>query len=78
MSIQEELRQVEEDLARLRAEAAGLRQQVGDLGPTDAAERSALISMADQQEALADELEGRRENLRRQLDDTGRVNAQDS
>ncbi|MFF4414750.1 hypothetical protein ACFYY8_19665 [Streptosporangium sp. NPDC001559] len=69
MSIHDELRQVEEDLARLRSEVAGLREQVGDLGPTDAMDRSALISMADQQEALADELEERRESLLKQVGD---------
>ncbi|MEV8632364.1 hypothetical protein AB0395_11980 [Streptosporangium sp. NPDC051023] len=78
MSIHEELRQVEEDLARLRSEASDLREQVGEIGPTDAAERSAMIAMADQQEALADELEERRENLRKRIAGTGRVNAQDS
>ncbi|MEV4092278.1 hypothetical protein [Streptosporangium saharense] len=78
MSIHDELRQVEEDLARLRSEVAGLREQVGDLGPTDPMDRSALISMADQQEALADELEGRRESLLKRLGDNGeRVDAQD-
>ncbi|MFD0891123.1 hypothetical protein ACFQ08_41795 [Streptosporangium algeriense] len=69
MSIHDELRQVEEDLARLRSEVAGLREQVGDLGPTDSMDRSALISMADQQEALADELEERREKLLKQVGD---------
>ncbi|MFJ2031704.1 hypothetical protein [Streptosporangium sp. NPDC087985] len=67
MSIHEELRQVEEDLKRLRTEVAELRGQVGELGPTDPAERSALINMADEQEALANELEGRREGLLRQI-----------
>ncbi|WP_433242818.1 hypothetical protein ACQPYK_38760 [Streptosporangium sp. CA-135522] len=71
MSIQEELRQVEKDMSRLRTEASELRRQVGEIGPTDAAERSALINMADQQDALADELEGRREELRRQADEAG-------
>ncbi|MEV4180939.1 hypothetical protein AB0J28_05780 [Streptosporangium canum] len=66
MSIQEELHQVEKELARLRGEAAELRRQVGEIGPTDAAERSTLITMADQQEALADELEGRRQALLQQ------------
>ncbi|WP_031172395.1 hypothetical protein [Streptosporangium roseum] len=67
MSIQEELHQVEKELARLRGEAAELHKQVGEIGPTDAAERSTLITMADQQEALADELEGRRQALLQQV-----------
>ncbi|MEU7983547.1 hypothetical protein ACFV0L_10000 [Streptosporangium canum] len=70
MSIQEELHQVEKELARLRGEAAELRRQVGEIGPTDAAERSTLITMADQQEALADELEGRRQALLQQAGGT--------
>ncbi|MEV4241822.1 hypothetical protein AB0J63_00255 [Streptosporangium canum] len=70
MSIQEELHQVEKELARLRGEAAELRRQVGEIGPTDAAERSTLITMADQQEALADELEGRRQVLLQQAGGT--------
>ncbi|SFK41411.1 hypothetical protein SAMN05216275_124111 [Streptosporangium canum] len=70
MSIQEELHQVEKELARLRSEAAELRRQVGEIGPTDAAERSTLITMADQQEALADELEGRRQALLQQAGGT--------
>ncbi|MEV7008116.1 hypothetical protein [Streptosporangium sp. NPDC051022] len=78
MSIQEELHQVEHDLARLRAEVFSLRRQVGDLGPTDAAERSALISMADQQEGLADELEERRASLLKRIGDAGHAKAQDS
>ncbi|AWS45963.1 hypothetical protein [Streptosporangium sp. 'caverna'] len=67
MSTQEELQQVDEDLARLRAEAAELRRQVGEMGPTDATERSSLINMADQQEALSAELEARREELLKRL-----------
>ncbi|MDP9865950.1 MULTISPECIES: hypothetical protein [Streptosporangium] len=70
MSIQDELHQVEEEIARLRAEAAELRRQVGEIGPTDAAERSAMINMADEQEGLADELEGRREGLLKQAGGT--------
>jgi hypothetical protein len=42
----EELRLVEEDLARLRETAADLRRRIGerDEEPTDAAERSAHLS----------------------------------
>jgi hypothetical protein len=78
MSIHEELRRLEEDLARLRSEAVELHRQVGDMGPTDAAERSALINMADQQEALAGDLEARREKLLRRIGDAERIDAQDS
>jgi hypothetical protein len=67
MSTQEELQEIDEDLTRLRAEAAELRRQVGEMGPTDAAERSSLINLADQQEALSAELEARREELLKRL-----------
>jgi hypothetical protein len=60
---------VQEDLARLRETAASLRQRIGDRSdePTDPAERSALIEAAEEQEALIDELEARREELQREL-----------
>ncbi|MFI6325634.1 hypothetical protein ACIBG8_49535 [Nonomuraea sp. NPDC050556] len=68
MSIQDELRQVDEDLAKLRASTAELREQVGDMGPTDAAERSAMLQLADDNDELIAELEARREGLRKRLD----------
>jgi hypothetical protein len=68
-AIQEELRALEEDLARLRETAAGLRQRIGDRSddPTDPEERSTLIENAEEQEALIDVLEARREELLREL-----------
>lgn len=68
-AIREELQLVQEDLVRLRAAAASLRQRIGERAdePTDAAERSALIESAEEQEALIDELEARREELLRRL-----------
>ncbi len=65
----EELKLVEEDLTRLRETAAGLRRRIGDRDdePTDAAERSALIEAAEEQEALIGQLEARREELLRRL-----------
>jgi bacterioferritin (cytochrome b1) len=68
-TIRDELELVEEDLARLRKTAAELRQRIGERAddPTDTVERSALIEQAEEQEALIDELEARREELRRRL-----------
>jgi len=68
-ALTEELRLVEEDLARLRKTAVDLRRRIGDRDeePTDAAERSALIEAAEEQEALIDQLEVRREQLLRRL-----------
>ncbi|MER5644566.1 hypothetical protein [Streptosporangium sp. NPDC002524] len=71
MSLQEELRQVEEDLERLRAEVAEMRRQVGEVGPTDPAERSMMINQADEQEILVGELEARREDLLKRLGGEG-------
>ena len=65
----EEFRLLEEDLTRLGETAADLRGRIGDRDdePTDAAERSALIEAAEEQEALIDQLEARREELLRRL-----------
>lgn len=74
MSLQEELRQVEADLERLRAEVAELRAQVGEVGPTDAVERAMLINQADEQEILVGELDARREDLLKRLNEGGERN----
>jgi hypothetical protein len=68
-AIREELRLVEEDLARIRETAADLRRRIGERAdyPTDPAELSALIEEAEEQEFLADKLEARREELLRRL-----------
>ena len=65
----EEFRLLEEDLTRLRETAADLRRRIGDRAdePTDAAERPALTEAAEEQEALIDQLEARREELLRRL-----------
>jgi hypothetical protein len=72
----EELKLVEEDLARFRETAADLRCCIGDRDeePTDATERSALIEAADEQDALIDQLEARREGLLRRLGQPIRTN----
>jgi chromosome segregation ATPase len=68
-ALEAELRVVEEDLARLRETAADLRRRIGEREdePTDPAERSALIEQAEEQEALIDMLNARREELLRKL-----------
>lgn len=65
----EELRQVDEELAELRETAVELRAQVGDRsnGATDPAETAAVITSAEEQEALIGALSDRRERLRRKL-----------
>jgi hypothetical protein len=68
-ALREELRMVEEDLAKLRETARELRETVGEsaAAPTDAAETSMLITMAEEQEGLVATLEARREDLMRRL-----------
>jgi hypothetical protein len=70
-ALREELREVEADLAELRRTAAELRRQIGErwFDPTDEPERAALITAAEEQEALAEELELRREELLRRLEE---------
>ncbi|MEU8381673.1 hypothetical protein, partial [Streptosporangium sp. NPDC048865] len=65
---------VEEDLDRLRAEVAELREQVGEIGPTDSTERSMMINQADEQENLVGELEARRQDLLKRLGEEGERN----
>ncbi|NUR86751.1 MAG: hypothetical protein HOY71_21930 [Nonomuraea sp.] len=67
MSTKDELRQVEEDLARLKAATKDLREQVGDMGATDQVERSAMLQMADEQDELIADLERRRADLMQRL-----------
>ncbi|TDB99781.1 hypothetical protein E1267_36535 [Nonomuraea longispora] len=69
MSIEDEVRQVEEDLARLRAENQDIRDQIRDMGATDQVEISAMISQADEQTELIAELERRRDRLRQRLEE---------
>ncbi|MFG6198522.1 hypothetical protein [Nonomuraea sp. JJY05] len=71
MSTKDDLRQVEEDLVRLKAENQDLRNQVRDMGATDQVEISAMISQADEQEELIAQLEGRRDSLLKRLESEG-------
>jgi multidrug resistance efflux pump len=68
-ALRQELERVEADLEELRQTARQLRQQVGErwFEPTDAPERAALITAAEEQEAFAEALEARREDLRKLL-----------
>lgn len=71
MSAKDELRQVEEDLARLKAENQSVRDQVGDMGATDQVEISAMIAQADEQSELIAQLEQRRADLERRAEEEG-------
>jgi hypothetical protein len=69
-ALRRELEDVEAELTELREAAAGLRRQVGErwFEPMDAPERTALITAAEEQEALAESLEARRDELRKLLE----------
>jgi hypothetical protein len=68
-TLREKLRELEEDLVRLRQSAREQRERIGDRSdaPTDAAEMASLITMAEEQEALVETLEARKETLLRRL-----------
>jgi chromosome segregation ATPase len=70
-ALREELQVLEDELARLRQTTADLRRRIGERGddPTDSAERAALITTAEEQEALIQVLEARRGDLLRRLDE---------
>jgi hypothetical protein len=63
--LQAELAEVEKDLASIQRTAADIRSSVGDA--EDPSDRGALIQAADEQDALADQLLARRENLLRRI-----------
>jgi prefoldin subunit 5 len=67
--LEEELREVEEDLAALRPVLEQLRRRIGQRedDPTDIEERAQLIENMEEQEALVGRLEDRREDLLRRL-----------
>ncbi|MEV1004415.1 hypothetical protein [Nonomuraea sp. NPDC050202] len=71
MSTKDELRRVEEDLTRLRAENQDVRDQIRDMGATDQIEVSAMISQADEQVELIAQLERRRDRLIQRLEEEG-------
>jgi hypothetical protein len=60
-----QLTQVETDLERVRRTAAEIRSGVGEA--EDPADRGSLIQAADEQDALAETLAARREELLRRL-----------
>jgi hypothetical protein len=67
--LREKLQEVEADLAEVRHTAMEMRRQIGErwFEPTDDPERAALITAAEEQEAFAEELTARREELLRRL-----------
>ena len=62
-----ELARVEAQIGDLRETARDLRSSLNDAGPVEPEDRSQAIYEAEQQEAIIDELEMRRDELRKQL-----------
>jgi hypothetical protein len=67
--LREELLRADDDLERLRREAADLRREIADRreAPRDPEELSVALTAAEEQEAIIAWLEARREKLQRQL-----------
>ena len=62
-----ELERVEAQIAEIREEVRSLRNDLGDAGPTEPEERSAVLAQAEEREAVAAELERRRDTVRERL-----------
>lgn len=69
-ALRRELREVETELSELRDAAANLRRQIGErwFEPMDASDRAALLTAVEEQEALAESLEARRDELRKRVE----------
>ncbi|MEU6407762.1 hypothetical protein [Microbispora sp. NPDC046933] len=67
--LKKELDEVDAQIERLREEARQIREEIGQSwdAPTDMAERSALLTNVEQQEALIDDLQLRREQILRRM-----------
>ncbi|HEY0538075.1 MAG TPA: hypothetical protein VGD53_06885 [Actinoallomurus sp.] len=72
-ALRQELETVEAELTELRETAAGLRRQIGErwFEPTDDAERTTLITLAEEQEVFAETLQARRDELRKLVEQQG-------
>lgn len=65
--LREELKVVEEEIVGLRRQVRELRTQLNDLGPTDAEDRSVIITQAEELESFIVPLEAHRESLMQKL-----------
>jgi hypothetical protein len=68
-----ELERVEREIAQLREQVGELRERLAEHwdDPSDGPDRTALITMAEEQEAFLAVLEARRDELRRRLSTEG-------
>ncbi|MEU7689267.1 hypothetical protein OHB01_12300 [Microbispora hainanensis] len=67
--LKKELEELEAQIERLRRETVQMREEIGQSwdAPTDPAERATLLTNVEQQEALIDDLELRREQILRRM-----------
>ena len=67
--LRKQLDEVDAQIERMRREAAQMREEIGQRwdAPTDLAERSTLLTNVEQQEALIDDLQVRREQILRRM-----------
>ncbi len=67
--LKKELDEVDAQIARLRKETAQIREEIGQSwdAPTDMAEKATLLTNVEQQEALIDDLQLRREQILRRM-----------
>ncbi|MEV4293546.1 hypothetical protein [Microbispora rosea] len=68
--LKKELDEVDAQIERLRRETAQLREEIGQSwnAPTDMAEKATLLTNVEQQEALIDDLQIRREQILRRME----------
>lgn len=67
--LKKELDEVDAQIERLRRETVQMREEIGQSWdePTDPAERATLLTNVEQQEALIEDLQLRREQILRRL-----------
>jgi uncharacterized protein with von Willebrand factor type A (vWA) domain len=67
--LKKELDEVDAQIERLRKETTQIREEIGQSwdAPTDMAEKATLLTNVEQQEALIDDLQLRREQILRRM-----------
>ncbi|GLX05609.1 hypothetical protein [Microbispora sp. NBRC 16548] len=67
--LKKELDEVDAQIERLRKETKQIREEIGQSwdAPTDMAEKATLLTNVEQQEALIDDLQLRREQILRRM-----------
>ncbi|GIH62378.1 hypothetical protein [Microbispora siamensis] len=67
--LKKELDEVDAQIERLRKETTQIREEIGQSwdAPTDMAEKATLLTNVEQQEALIDDLQVRREQILRRM-----------